>query len=65
MNWEARIQQQNAEAKELARLGWKLIPGVDQTAVAAIPVNRGKYPPGTKYHWTSQTLLVPPVRSNA
>lgn len=62
MNWEARIQQQKAEAKELARLGWKLIPNFEQPGAASIPANRGKWPVGTKYHWTSQTLLVPPSK---
>lgn len=62
MNYLAVIAQHEAEERRLERLGWTLKTGVDQTAVAAIPVNRGKHPPGTKYHWTSQTLLVPPSK---
>lgn len=64
MNYLAKIEQQKAEAKELARLGWKLIPNIEQTGAASIPANRGKWPPKTKYHWTSQTLLVPPSKGN-
>lgn len=60
MNYLAVIAQHEAEERRLERLGWRLKTGVDQTAVSDTPINRGKWPVGTKYHWTSQTLLVPP-----
>ncbi len=62
MNYQAVIAQHEAEERRLERLGWTLRTGVDQTAVSDTPINRGKWPPGTKYHWTSQTLLVPPSK---
>lgn len=59
MNWQAVIAQHEAEERNLERKGWKVIPGITQEQISSA-TSKGKYPQGTKYHWTSQTLLVPP-----
>lgn len=61
MNYLSIKAQHETEERQLERKGWKLILGIPQEHIASSASN-GKYPQGTKYHWTSQTLLVPPVK---
>lgn len=59
MNYLAVKAQHEAEERHLERKGWTLITGIPQEQIAT---SKGKYPQGSKYHWTSQTVLVPPSK---
>lgn len=62
MNYLAVKAQHEAEERHLERKGWSIHRNIDQKQSAAIPANRGKWPVGSKYHWDSETMLVPPSR---